>query len=362
FVDEKFTIKTLKTPKNIQNQFMFLYVFLSGTAVMITFHNFIISIVLYKARKSNVSNISKIILNLGIMLLFLFRSMLVYAPTWTELLGCQIIFYMQFVATFIYRSALAFFLLWRLRQVGNSQIDKWASIALLSTRTIAHLITFGFINVYVSRDSTRTYCLYRNSGLQIPESISIAIDFLIDIYITVRLIQILRNANKNASNLRTSMNKKTKRSLFTAVMYWNFVRLAVVFGLNIMAVVYFLPLPDTGDSHFTKYIFSTFFFILTSYVVTVDAEIVKVIEGENQNKKGSNKYTSENSSYPSSPTNRATYKNTGSEFTQEEFEEIIGSSKATNRDLEKGDATNRDSNISGGSTIIIPNTTDTTDI
>ncbi|CAG8565315.1 10250_t:CDS:2 [Diversispora eburnea] len=355
--------------------------FICGAAVMITFHNLIISIILYKARKSNVSNINKIILNL------------------------------RYIASFFYRTALAIFLLWRLRQIGNSQIDKWASIILFSIRTITHLTLFGFIRVSVLTIPDRNICWSESTILLIPETIIVIIDFLIDIYITVRLVQVLRIANKNVVGLRASGGRKTKRTLFTAVMYWNFVRLAVAFGLNVMTVVgvvsTFSAINNIGftrDQRISVLFFNTFFSILLSYVVTVDAEIVKVIEGENQNKKGSSKSTSEKSSYPSSHTNRATTgsaslpiyntsdtptsptsktdhdlsmkrlsffewaniilgfrseKNHVQEFTQEEFEEIIGgSSEATNRDLEKkGEATddpNRDSNISGGSTIFIP--------
>ncbi|CAG8556971.1 5714_t:CDS:2 [Diversispora eburnea] len=263
------------------------------------------------------------------------------------------------------------------------------------------LTLFGFLRVSVLPIPDRIICWSDSFAVIIPETIIVSIDFLIDIFITVRLVQVLRMANTNAASLRSSGSRKTKRTLFTAVMYWNFVRLAVAFGLNLMTVVGLIATFSekygagfTRDQRIVVIFFNTFFFVLLSYVVTVDAEIVKVIEGENQNKKGSS--TSEKSSYPypsssTNSTNRATYKSTGSkhntqsdydvsmkrlsffewanivlgfrheknhvqEFTQEEFEEIIGSLEATNRDPEKGEATNdpRNSNISGGSTIIIP--------
>ncbi|CAG8583441.1 10214_t:CDS:2 [Diversispora eburnea] len=380
---------------------------LYGAAVIVSLHNFIISIVLYKARKSNVSNINKIILNLSCMILFLFRFVLAFAPTWIDLSGCHFISYMAHIVTFFYGTSLAIFLLWRLRQIESSQLDKWASIILLSTRTIAHLTTFGFVRVFLSKRPLRNWCIIDQTRLKIPETITVVIDFLIDIYITVRLVQVLRIANENAAGLGSSVGRKTKRTLFTAVMYWNFVRLAVAFGLNLITVVVLVTrstrIGSIPDQLVAITFFNTFFFILMSYVVTVDAEIVKVIEGENQNKKGSSKSTSEKSSYPSSPTNRATAgsgslpkyntsdtptsptskndydismkrlsffewanfvlgfrheNNNMQEFTQKEFEEIIGgSSEANNRDPEKGETTNdpnRNSNISGGSTIIIP--------
>lgn len=239
--------------------------------------------------------------------------------------------------------------------------------------------------------------------------VMISIDILIDLYVTVRLIQVLRSANRNVAGLRANMSRKTKRTLFTAVMYWNFVRLGVAFGLNVTTLASNL----TGKLHAnydldqiaTRNFFQTFFFIVMSYVVTVDAEIVKVIEGEDQNKKGTSKSSSGKTNYQSSSTNM-TSKSTGSislpkyntpnsptifertsrndtetydvsmkrlsffewanivlgfrregnhvqEFTQEELEEIVeGPSDTTNNDLEKGEATNRVSNISGKSTII----------
>ncbi|RHZ84617.1 hypothetical protein Glove_79g107 [Diversispora epigaea] len=385
--------------------------FLAGTVSMIALHNLIISIILYKARKANVSNISKIILNLNIMILFIFRIAAENQSTFVDLIGCQIVIYIQYIATFFYRTALAFFLLWRLRQVGNSKLDKWASIILLSTRTIVHLTTFGFIKVFVRTTSTRNYCWIDQKKLKIAEPISLCIDFLIDIYITVRLVNVLRVANKNAAGLRSSANKRTKRTLFTAVMYWNFVRLAVAFGLNSMAAANlifrnFHPYP-TNDQYATIAFFQILCFILLSYVVTVDAEIVKVIEGGNKNNKKSSKSTSkstsEKSSYFSSSMNRATFKNNDSlslpkynipniptsppqsdsneskkrlsffewtnivlgfrheknlaqEFTEEEFDEIIGGSS-----VEATNDPNRISNISGGSTIVAT-TNDITDV
>ncbi|RHZ78988.1 hypothetical protein Glove_153g55 [Diversispora epigaea] len=371
-----------------------------GAGAVITFHNIIISIVLYKARKSYISNINKIILNLSFLIFLLFGFVAQNTPAWVDIYSCRFLFYMQSISSFSYRTALAFFLLWRLRQVGNSQMDKWASIILLSTRSIAHLAEYGFIRISVTRSVLRNICVVDLRKQFVPETISLCIDFLIDIYVTCRLIQVFRNANMNAAGLRESMSRKTKRTLFTAVMYWNFVRLAAAFGQNLMEVVNIatkrVNINVNRDWNATIAFFNVFFVILMSYVVTVDAEIVKVIEGDYQNKEGSSKFTSkftsEKSSYSSSSTNRTAYKNTGSvslpkynapntptspqsnhdvsmkrlsffewtnlvlgfrheknhvqEFTQEEFEEII--ERPTGRDPEKGEATNdpnRDSNI-----------------
>src|SRR6266540_1658860 len=99
--------------------------------------------------------------------------------------------------------------------------------------------------------------------------------FIIDIYVTVRLIQILRRANKNASQIYTNMN--SKRSAFTAVMYWNFLRLSVALLYHIIGLIDILGLISV--SPYVIVTLKTFVNIALSYVITVDAEIVRNIEG-----------------------------------------------------------------------------------
>ncbi|RHZ90015.1 hypothetical protein Glove_9g300 [Diversispora epigaea] len=84
------------------------------------------------------------------------------------------------------------------------------------------------------------------------------------------------------------MKGNTKRTLFTGVMYWNFVRLGVAFLLNVNAIMSLTTSRlDEPLNLATRTFFNTLAFILMSYVVIFDAEIVKVIKGGNQNKKGS---------------------------------------------------------------------------
>src|SRR6185436_21011968 len=57
------------------------------------------------------------------------------------------------------------------------------------------------------------------------------LDVLIDIYVTIRLVYILHKANTNAKRVAAANMRHSppKRSLFTAIMYWNFVRLLATF-------------------------------------------------------------------------------------------------------------------------------------
>jgi hypothetical protein len=94
-------------------------------------------------------------------------------------------------------------------------------------------------------------------------------EFLIDILVIFRLVQILVGANNVSTNI------KSKRSLFTAVMYWNFLRLFVFHFLAILDMIHILP-------EIPSIIIKCIIFIALTYVI---AEIVRVIEGKD--KKGS---------------------------------------------------------------------------
>ncbi|CAG8565437.1 1553_t:CDS:2 [Diversispora eburnea] len=323
-----------------------------------------------------------------------------FAPVWVDLIGCKVIFSLSYISSFFFREALAFFLLWRLRQIGNNQIDKWASIILFSGRTIAHIIAFGFVRILIYPTPLRVWCTNDFTLLFKPETASICVDFSIDLYVSFRLIQILRSANNNLIGLDASMKGSTKRTLFTGVMYWNFARLGVAFLLNLSAFVNILVAlkPTTLDMIAARIFFNTLAFVLMSYVVTVDAEIVKVIKGGNQNKKGSGRPKNKEKSYSANATKKSadsvllpkhdtliSHKNVQTydisfkrmtffewsnivmgfgheknriQESDKEFEEIIeGPLEDINHDLEKDEFNidiNRSSNISEGSTIVIP--------
>jgi hypothetical protein len=81
------------------------------------------------------------------------------------------------------------------------------------------------------------------------------------------------------------MGQKSKRSLFTAVMYWNFLRLFVAIAFHMTPI-----LNQTIDGGFNEVLVLTtipIVNIILSYVITVDAEIVRVIEGREKKKNSS---------------------------------------------------------------------------
>jgi hypothetical protein len=109
----------------------------------------------------------------------------------------------------------------------------------------------------------------------------IIVEMLIDIYVTARLILILERANKNVADLTLNMGR-SKRSMFTVVIYWNFLRLFVIFIFHAFGIVD-LFIINQSISIPVECLINVFL----SYVITADAEIVRVIEGKSN--KGNNK-------------------------------------------------------------------------
>ncbi|CAG8495414.1 16287_t:CDS:1, partial [Acaulospora colombiana] len=219
-------------------------------------------------------------------------------------------------------------------------------------------------------------CDYNFKGSSNSQIAFVCVDSAIDIYVTVRLVMILKRANKNSALIDSIINRKSKRTVFTAIIYWNFIRLLVAFGENVTYLVLIIlastTLVDINGATAESF-FQCFFYVLMTYVVTADVEIVKVIEGKNY-KRGSSSSESKKSYLRTSgthmqpgssaegysrdelnvSTNKLTFfkwinmiigfhrKDIKSvhEFEQNELEEIIeGPSKAAALDLEKGKST-----------------------
>ncbi|CAI2185340.1 19034_t:CDS:2, partial [Funneliformis geosporum] len=231
------------------------------------------------------SNILKIIFNLSGLLRELFVFGLNMLPYDIALFTCQSLSYSTGVANFCFRESLAIFLLWRLRQIEHREFDKWIGLALLCIRTIANLTQLALSKPFIDELSN---CNPNLTSTRIPIWTIIVCDLLIEIYTTVRLVQILKRANRNAAQISSKMDRRTKRTLFTAVMYWNFLRLAIAFIISVVSSVYVELFLRPDLTHFV--IDSTItcaLVIMLSYVITVDAEIVRVIEGKSK-KKSSN--------------------------------------------------------------------------
>jgi len=261
--------------------------FVYGMAGMVFFHNACVSLLLYKARRTNVSNILKIIFNLAGCARFILEYMFFMLPNNPTLAQCKSVVYLQVINNFIYKESLAIFLLWRLKQIENKKWDWNISLVLLFLRTAFQFGTMAMTRSDFSYDpiGKDEFCVAASFRAQIPTWCYIGIDFIIDVFVTIRLVQILTKANRNATQIASKKSHQTKRSLFTAVMYWNFLRLFVAFILNVVSS---LDLRGQWDQiPEMTYTLQSFLGIALSYVVTVDAEIVRVIEGKNEiNAKG----------------------------------------------------------------------------
>ncbi|CAG8477851.1 24089_t:CDS:2, partial [Gigaspora rosea] len=250
------------------------------------------SILLYKTRQTNGTNLIKIIFNLGncwrLAVTFAGFAVLPFVP----LSLCLALQYLQALGDIIWREALSAFLLWRLKQIHNDRHDHWNSIILFTLKTLltVPILLFQRVTVVYDPVSKAEAC----STIYIPAQkyfivASITLDIIIDIYVTVRLVQILRKANRNAAQISTNISHKSKRSLFTAVMYWNFLRMFLAFLVHIesaigIALSYDYKVASDVTFVIIDYSIKLSLYIALSYAITIDAEIVKVIEGKNMNK------------------------------------------------------------------------------
>ncbi|CAG8474884.1 5375_t:CDS:1 [Acaulospora morrowiae] len=140
------------------------------------------------------------------------------------------------------------------------------------------MIVLGYVNPELSQDpSDNTWICdqgRRREFLAIQLGF-IGTDFIIDSFVTIRLVQILNDGNRNAAEVNSIIGRKRKkRTLFTAVLYWNFFRLTIDFLYNGITV-----LNTVGINNIILDGLLCFATIAQSYLITVDAEIVKVIEG-----------------------------------------------------------------------------------
>ncbi|CAG8444990.1 13975_t:CDS:2 [Cetraspora pellucida] len=200
---------------------------------------------------------------------------------------CSALTYLQVVANFFYRQALMGFLLWRLKQIEYSIWDRWISFGLFTTRTVLNFAFFGYQNpqsITKSGDFNQTTCISAHEPEALPIYLSfVGIDFIIDSFVTVRLVQILTEGNRSAAEANSIIGRKppTKRTLFTAVLYWNFLRLTIDFLYNAITVIQAVENQSIDNSILNGFL--CFVTIAQSYLITVDAEIVKVIEGSSEN-------------------------------------------------------------------------------
>lgn len=258
--------------------------FWSGAVVMVSLHNMILSFFLYKARQTNMSNILKIIFNFGNAIRFMAVWGFYMTPKVATILQCTSLQYVMAIGNVLVRLSLVAFLLWRLKQIHQSRIDDWVSIILFTLRAgfgVAQLAFQRPVTAYLPYADV-TICNPNEATSRAYIATGIALEFIVDIYVTVRLIQVLRKANQNAAQLSSNMGRKSKRTLFTAVMHWNFLRLFVSVLFHAAPMI-----NQTFNDDTVAITTLSVINIIISYVITVDAEIVRVIEGKDKKKPSS---------------------------------------------------------------------------
>nr|CAG8604222.1 13138_t:CDS:2 [Entrophospora candida] len=181
---------------------------------------------------------------------------------------------------FIYRTALQGFLLWRLKGIDNKKIDLWIGSTLFTAR-IAQFFQIKPEALYDPEEDAH-FC---SQGLDLARTQVlgyISTDLLIECYVTFRFLQILTKANETALLLAGESREKKRRTLFTAIIYWNFLRLFLAISQSAMFVGWTISgIYRSNDKELASYINNTQILLLIglSYAITIDAEIVRVIEG-----------------------------------------------------------------------------------
>jgi hypothetical protein len=89
-----------------------------------------VSFLLYKARKTKMSNILKVIFNFGNFIRFGAVWGAYMTPAEATILQCTSLQYTATIGTVLVRTSLLVFLLWRLKQLQRSKLDTWVSIIL----------------------------------------------------------------------------------------------------------------------------------------------------------------------------------------------------------------------------------------
>ncbi|CAB4412094.1 unnamed protein product [Rhizophagus irregularis] len=261
-----------------------------GITVVISLHNMIVSIFLYKVRETKISNFLKIIVNFANILRFGSVFGVHMTPHIATLPQCVSFQYMAAIGNVSIRLALTAFLLWRLKQIHNKNTDKWIVIILFVIRTCLAVPQLGLQRPELQTipEINLIVCDLNIITLRYYSITEILVEIFIDIYVTIRLILILKEANKNVASLSTNMGRP-KRSIFTAVIYWNFLRLFVIFIFHAFGFVdlYTLSQSLIPVTFAAKCLINIFL----SYVITADAEIVRVIEGKSN--QGNNKRNQE---------------------------------------------------------------------
>ncbi len=120
----------------IPNKYLQSFISFRSLFLILFWLNFIF---LYKTRQTNVSNILKIMFNFGGLLIYIAQVWYVVVPVDVTLNECKAVSYTAALAHLLHKSSLSAFLLWRLRQIENNNIDYWLGIVLFFVRFVFHV-------------------------------------------------------------------------------------------------------------------------------------------------------------------------------------------------------------------------------
>ncbi|CAG8438303.1 4781_t:CDS:2 [Ambispora gerdemannii] len=133
---------------------------------------------------------------------------------------------------------------------------------------------------FIGQGIDNYYCW---DALEVQQSLPhwpfIMLDLLFELFFTSRLTKFLIDANTNTTLLPENMRKPNQRTVFTAVIVWNLLRLFISIPL-IMLSAYEVPLRTNYVKNATTFIgiFALLNIALT-IVMTFDTETVRFFEG-----------------------------------------------------------------------------------
>lgn len=115
----------------------------------------------------NLLKLLKIVFNLSgtARLLTVFATFLI-APSSINLQHCNAICYSEAISTFIYREALAAFLLLRISKLANTSFDNGLSVALLIVRTVFQVGGESLNQIQITQNISNYFFLNRVWTLQ----------------------------------------------------------------------------------------------------------------------------------------------------------------------------------------------------
>jgi hypothetical protein len=99
----------------------------------------------------------------------------------------------------------------------------------------------------------------------------------IDLFVTYRMVQILRKANQDSK--RANVTNPFNRTIFTSVMYWNFLGLGISIVYHIVSAIQVSNFGINTKQSYAIPGVGTLVYIALSYLITIDAEIVRAIQG-----------------------------------------------------------------------------------